>query len=251
MIQLPEKFKKISESGHTASFEISPLYPGYGVTIGNAIRRVLLSSLDGSAITSVKIKGVDHEFSNLAGSMEDVIEIIINLKQIRLNLFTEGPITLKVKAKGEKKVTAKDIETTADVEIANPDQIIATLTDKKAELDMEITVERGVGYVPAELQQKEKLSVGVIMVDAIFSPVQFANFKVENIRVGDRTDYNKLMLDIQTDGTISPQEALQRASYLLINGFQSIVGEELSTAKVVEAEEKPKKTPKTKKPAKK
>ena len=225
MIQLPAESKVISKDGDEATFEITPLFPGYGATIGNSLRRVLLSSLDGAAIVSVKIKGVSHEFSSISGVLEDIIEIIMNLKKIRLKLLTDGPATLKLKVKGEGKVTASKIEAPSEVQIINPDQHIATITDKKAELDMELTVERGTGYEPAEQRQKEKLSVGMITIDAIFSPIESVNFNVENIRVGQRTDYNKVVLSIKTDGTIEPEEALYKASQILINHFQVIGGE--------------------------
>lgn len=219
MLQLPSEPKTISKAGNQAVFEISPLYPGYGMTIGNTLRRVLISSLGGGAITSVKIKGIDHEFSAIPGVLEDVIEIILNLKKVRLKMFTDDPVVLILKVKGEKDVTAEDVEATADVEIVNKDQHIATITDKKTELEIEITAEKGLGYVPAEQRQKEKLSVGKIAIDGIFTPIRNVNFTVENIRVGQRTDYNKVILDIETDGTVSPEEALKQASQILIDHF--------------------------------
>jgi len=242
MIQLPAESKVISKDGDEATFEITPLFPGYGATIGNSLRRVLLSSLDGAAIVSVKIKGVSHEFSSISGVLEDIIEIIMNLKKIRLKLLTDGPATLKLKVKGEGKVTASKIEAPSEVQIINPDQHIATITDKKAELDMELTVERGTGYEPAEQRQKEKLSVGMITIDAIFSPIESVNFNVENIRVGQRTDYNKVVLSIKTDGTIEPEEALYKASQILINHFQVIGGEKPEISeKLLEKKKKTKK----------
>jgi DNA-directed RNA polymerase subunit alpha len=243
MIQLPLEPKIVSKSGSQAVFEISPLYPGYGMTIGNTLRRVLMSSLGGAAITSVKIKGVDHEFSAIPGVLEDVIEIILNLKKVRLKLFKDEPVVLTLNVKGEKEVTAGDIEANADVVIVNGDQHIATITDKKTEFEMEITVEKGLGYVPAELRQKEKLSVGKIAIDGIFTPIRNVNFTVENIRVGQRTDYNKVILDIETDGTISPEEALRQASQILIDHFAIVSKVEIPK----EAEE----GTKTKKSAKK
>lgn len=226
MIQLPSGVKVVSKEGSKAVFEITPLYPGYGVTIGNSLRRVLLSSLDGAAIVSIKIKGVNHEFSTIPGVMEDVMEIIMNLKKVRMKLLTDGSAALKLKAKGEKEVTAENIEATSEIEIINKGQHIATMTDKKSELEMEMIVEKGTGYEPAEQRQKEKLSVGTITIDAIFSPVVAVNFSVENIRVGQRTDYNKVILDITTDGTITPEEALYKASQTLIQHFQIIGGAE-------------------------
>jgi DNA-directed RNA polymerase subunit alpha len=245
MIQLPLEPKIVSKSGSQAVFEISPLYPGYGMTIGNTLRRVLMSSLGGAAITSVKIKGVDHEFSAIPGVLEDVIEIILNLKKVRLKLFKDEPVVLTLNVKGEKEVTAGDIEGNADVVIVNGDQHIATITDKKTEFEMEITVEKGLGYVPAELRQKEKLSVGKIAIDGIFTPIRNVNFTVENIRVGQRTDFNKVILDVETDGTISPEEALQQASQILIDHFAIVSKVEIP--KEAEGEAKAKKTAKKKK----
>ncbi len=208
MIQLPEKLSILNEGENKLTLELSPLYPGYGVTVGNSLRRILLSSISGAAITMVKIKGVSHEFTPIEGVLENVIEIIMNIKKIRLKSFSDEPVTMQLKVSGEKEALAKDIKTNQDVEIINKDQLIATLTDKKAELEIELTAEKGIGYVPIEQRQKEKISVGTIAIDALFSPVKNANFTVENIRVGQRTDYNKLVFEIETDGIISPREAI-------------------------------------------
>lgn len=223
MVQLPTEPKVVSRNDDRAVFEIGPLYPGYGMTIGNTLRRVLISSLDGAAVTSVKIKGVDHEFSAMEGVLEDVIEIILNLKKIRFKVFKDEPVTLMLHAKGEGVVTAENIEAMADVEIVNRNQHVATITGKKTELEMELTIEKGIGYVPAEQRQKEKLGVGKIAIDGIFTPIKNVNFTVENIRVGQRTDYNKVLLDIETDGSVSPEEALKKASQILVEHF-TIVG---------------------------
>ena len=222
MIQLPLEPKIVSKTGNKVLFEIGPLYPGYGTTIGNVLRRVLISSIEGAAVTSAKIKGVDHEFSTIAGVREDVIEIIVNLKKIRFQLFTDEPVVLSLSSKGTGAVTAKDIQSTADVEVVNPDQHIATVTDKKLELEIEIRVEKGVGYVPVEQRQKEKLSVGEIAIDGIFTPIRNVHYEVQNIRVGQRTDYNSILMDIETDGSISPEETLQKASQIIIDQFQII-----------------------------
>jgi len=211
--------------------------PGYGATIANPLRRVLLSSLEGAAVTAIKIKGVDHEFTAVPGVMEDIIQIILNVKRIRFKLHSEGPVKIILSAKGEKEVTAADIKTTSDAEIINPDQHIATLTDKKAEFEVEFDVERGVGYVPVEQKQKDKLAIGVIAVDAIFSPVRMVNFTVENVRVGQRIDFHKITIDIETDGSIEPEEALRRASEILVKHFETIGSIEVPEKK----EEKPKK----------
>lgn len=227
-ISLPRKTKIIKQEGNRAIFEIKPCYPGYGVTLGNSLRRVLLSSLPGAAITAVKIKGVTHEFSTIPYVLEDVVQIILNIKQIRLKMYSEEPITLSLKVKGEKQVKAGDISTSSDVEIINKDALIANLTDKKAELEMDIRVEKGRGYVSTEQRAKEKLEIGMIAVDAIFSPIRKINYEVEDMRVGERTDYNRLLIDFETDGSIAPDEALKQAAQLLTNHFEIIssIGEE-------------------------
>jgi len=225
-INLPQKAKITKGEGNRATFEIEGLYPGYGVTLGNALRRVLLSSLPGAAISSVKLKGVQHEFSTISGVMEDVIEIILNLRQIRFKVHSQEPIRLILTAKGEKQVKAGDIKTTADVEVMNPEQLIVTLTDKKTEFEMEIEVMQGLGFVPVEARKKEKLEIGMIAIDSFFSPTRKVNFDVENMRVGDRTDYNRLRLDIETDGTITSEEALKKASEILVAQFQSLISVE-------------------------
>src|SRR3989338_22237 len=255
MVQLPEKLLVLKEEGHKMTLELSPLYPGYGVTVGNVLRRVLLSSIEGAAITSVKIKGVSHEFSTMEGVLENVIEIIMNVKKIRLKLFGDEPATLELKVSGEKEVKAKDIKTPQNVEIVTKDQLIATLTSKKAELEMELTVEKGIGYVPIEQRQKEKISVCTISVDALFSPVKNVNFTVENIRVGQRTDYNKLILEIETDGLISPREALKKSLEIIAKHLEIIEKElgheikeetETTTEELAEEEKTVKKTKKKK-----
>ncbi len=254
MIQLPEKIEVLKEEQNRTVFEISPLYPGYGITIGNALRRILLSSIQGAAIVTVKIKGVSHEFSTIDGVLENVIEILINLKKIRLKLFSEEPVTLQLKVSGEKEIKAKDIKTTSDVEIINQDEHIATLTDKKAELDMEIVVEKGIGYVPVEQRQKEKISVGTLAIDAIFSPVKNANFTIENIRVGQRTDYNKLVFEVETDGTVKPKDAMIKAVKIMtdhLNIMTQRLGEETETNNKPSEDSEEKSTKKNKKKAKK
>ncbi|MDP2855639.1 MAG: DNA-directed RNA polymerase subunit alpha [bacterium] len=219
---LPSKPKIIKEENNVGVFEIEGLYTGYGLTIGNALRRVLLSSLPGAAITTVKIKGVQHEFSTLPGIMEDVIRIIINLKKIRVKMFTNEPQTLFLLVKGEKKISAADIDKNSNVGILNPEAHIATLTEKKSELEIIFTIEQGLGYVPAEFRKKDKLSVGAISLDAAFSPIQKVNYEVEDMRVGERTDYNRLRIYIETDGSISPRLALKKATEILSTHFQAI-----------------------------
>lgn len=246
MIQLPIEPKIISKDGKKVIFELAPLYPGYGTTIGNVLRRVLISSIEGAAVTSAKLKGVDHEFSAIPGVREDMIEIIVNLKKIRFKLFKDEPVTLTLSSKGLGAITASDIAANADVEVINADQHIAEITDKKTELEMELRVEKGVGYVPVEQRQKEKLTVGEIAIDGIFTPIKNVHFTVENIRVGQRTDYNKVILEIETDGSITPEETLKKASNILVEHFQ-IIG----SVQVPEVAEKPKKEEKEKKSRKK
>jgi DNA-directed RNA polymerase subunit alpha len=222
MTTLPEQIKVILRNGNRAVFEISPLMPGYGATIANPLRRVLLSSMEGAAITSIKIKGVDHEFSSIEGVLEDVIEIILNIKKLRFKVYSDELVKVTLDTKGEKEATGADIKLNADIELINTDQHIATLTSKKSELSIEFDVEKGVGYVPVELRKKEKLAIGVIAIDAIFSPVQLVNFAVENIRVGDRIDYNKITLTVETDGSIQPEEAMIKAANILNDHFKII-----------------------------
>lgn len=222
MLQLPEPIKILSKEGNKAVFEISPLMPGYGATIANPLRRVLLSSLNGAAVSSIKIKGVDHEFSSMPGVLEDVIEIILNVKKIRFKMHSDEPVKLNISVKGEGAIMAKDIKLTSDVEIINEDQIIATITDKKTEFNMELEIEKGVGYVPVEQKRKDKIAIGVIAIDSMFSPIKSANFNTVNVRVGDRIDFNKIILEIETDGSIEPEEALAKAASILIEHFKPL-----------------------------
>ncbi len=222
-ISLPSPPKIIKQEGNKAFFEIERCYPGYGITLGNALRRTLLSSLGGAAITGVKIKGVQHEFSTIPFVTESVLDIILNLKQIRLKSYSDQPVKIFLKAKGEKEVSAKDIETPSEVDLINKDVHIAALTDKKAVLEVEMEVSRGVGYEPVGSRKRERLEIGQIAIDAIFTPVKKVNFEVENMRVGERTDYNRLRLEIETEGTISPSEALEKAGKSLVEHFGVIV----------------------------
>jgi len=238
MVQLPEQVKIVKREGNRATFEISPLTPGYGATIANPLRRVLLSSLEGAAVTSIRIKGVDHEFSTVPGVLEDIIQIILNVKRIRFKLYSDEPVRVSLHVKGEKEVTAADIKADSNLEIINPDQHIATLTDKKADFEMELDIEKGIGYVPVEQRQKDKLAIGVIAIDAIFSPVRMVNFTVDNVRVGQRIDYNRVTIEIETDGSIKPEEALKRASEIIVEHFETIGSLEIpaSAAYSVEAD---------------
>lgn len=221
-LQLPEQIKVVAKENNKATFEISPLMPGYGATIANPLRRVLLSSLTGTAVTSIKIKGVEHEFSTIPGVLEDVIEIILNVKKLRFKLHTDGPVKLTLEASGEKKLFGKDIKLTSDVELINDDQHIATLTDKKTSFSMELEIEKGIGYVSIEQRRKEKLPIGVIAIDAVYSPVRSVNFSVESMRVGERIDYNKVVMEVETDGSIQPEQALKNASEILLDHFKVV-----------------------------
>lgn len=235
MIPLPTSIKTKNISNNNSVFEIESLYPGYGVTLGNAIRRVLLSSLSGAAVTEVKIKDAPHEFATLKGVKEDVLHILMNIKQLRFKIFTEDPQTATLVVKGEREVTGKDFELPADLKLANPDLHIATLTDKSAQLEIEIKVEKGMGYV---FEDKEiKRSVGVIGMDAIFTPIKKVNYVVENMRVGKRTDFDKLSLEVETDGTITPEEALSQSLDILVSQFQYIL-ENITTAEKKETKKK-------------
>lgn len=218
-IPLSSKPKIVSEENNKAVFEIEGLYPGYGQTIGNSLRRVLLSSLEGAAITSVKIEGVNHEFTALEGVMEDMVEVLLNLKLMRFRLHGEGPHIINLSMRGEKKVMGKDFKTPSQVEVVTPDLYIATLTAKSAKLNIEAVVESGRGYVPVEARTKDKVEVGKIALDAFFSPVRQVNYEVENMRVGDRTDYNKVRLHIETDGSLTPREAFVRSAKILVDQF--------------------------------
>lgn len=234
--------KKVSESDKEGVFEVEGLYSGYGLTLGNALRRVLLSSLPGAAITQFKIKGVNHEFSTIEGVKEDVVEIGLNLKKIRFRIHTDEPQVLTLKVKGEKNVTASDIEMNSQVDLIMPDAHIATLTSKNAELDIEITVEKGLGYLPVEGRKNEKLPIGVMAVDALFTPVTKVNFNVENMRVGERADYNRLRLIVETDGSITPSAALRKASNILQDHFVKISGIEVKEIEKIEAPAKKEET---------
>ena len=230
MILLPSQPKVISEEGESGVFEIEGLYPGYGHTLGNSLRRIILSSLPGVAITSVKIAGVNHEFTVLEGVKEDVVTILLNLKKIRMRFTTDEPQTLYLKIKGlsaqagEKVVRASDLEVPGQVTIITPDEIIVTITGKNTVLDMEIKAEKGLGFMPKEMIEKSRVDIGAITLDGIFTPIRRASYEVENMRVGDRTDFNKLKMFIETDGTISPSAALSSAIGIMINQLKAIVG---------------------------
>lgn len=223
-VMLPSKPRVVEESEMSGIYEIDGLYPGYGHTLGNSLRRIILSSLPGAAITNVKIDGVSHEFSTISGIKEDVITILLHLKRIRIKMLTDEPQVLTLEAKGVKEVSAADIKIPGQVEIINKDQIIAHLTDKGAVLSIEFTVEKGIGYVSKENLQKEKVDIGTIALDASFTPIRRVNYEVENMRVGNRTDFNRLKLFIETDGIITPHEALEKSIEIMISQLKSIIG---------------------------
>jgi len=236
---------KVSEENNVGVFTVEGLYPGYGVTVGNSLRRALLSSLPGAAITQIKIKGVDHEFSTIPGMQEDVVEFTLNLKKVRFHFFADEPQVLRLHVKGGEEVKAGRIESTALVRVVNPDVHLATLTKKNAELEMELTVEKGRGYSPAETRYTERLPIGAIVLDAIFSPIRNVEFSVENMRVGDRTDFNRLKLKIETDGSISPSGAFHKAGNVLKDHFEKVSGIEVLKVELESQVEK-KKTKKKK-----
>src|SRR5579864_4516965 len=205
-------------------FVVEPLDRGFGVTLGNALRRVLLAAIPGAAVTSVKIENVLHEFSTVPGVVEDVTQLILNLKELTFKLHSDKPKLLRLDVKAKKEVTAGDLQPDAEVEILNPDLQIATLDGKNAHLVMELVVERGKGYVPAERHRKSEHVIGVIPVDSVFSPIQKVNYGIEDTRVGQATDYDRLVFEVWTDGSIRPEEALQESARLLIEDFRLFVG---------------------------
>ena len=242
LITLPQKPKYIKTGENSGKFEILGCYPGYGTTLGNALRRVLLSSLSGVALTSVKIKGVSHEFSAVSGVLEDVVQIILNLKKIRLRMEGEESAKISLSAKGEGKVFAKSIKCPSGLEVVNKDQIIATITDKKVELEMEMEVNKGLGYIPVEQQQRDEKEIGVIAIDAIYTPIRRVNYLVEDMRVGKKTDFNKITLDIETDGSVTPEEAFKKSIDILVDQFSalgelSVPEEESEEAEKIEVKE--------------
>jgi DNA-directed RNA polymerase subunit alpha len=223
-VALPSKPKPVREEENMGVYEIEGLYPGYGHTLGNSLRRIILSSLPGAALTQVKIDGVLHEFSTIEGVKEDVITIILNLKKVRFKMTTDEPQTVTLSIKGAKKISAADIKTSGQVEVLNPDQYICELTGKNAALEMEMKIEMGLGYLPKEAIQKEKVEIGTIALDAAFTPIRRVNYEVGTMRVGDRTDYNSLKITIETDGTLTPRAALETAIEVMIHQLKAIIG---------------------------
>jgi len=215
-------FKK-GERPNEGVFVVEPCFHGYGTTLGNALRRVLLSSLVGSAVIAVKIKGVTHEFQPIENVKEDALEVILNLKSLRLKMFTDEPVTLKLLATGAKTITAADIAPNSDVEIMNPELVIAHLTDAKSNFDMELIVKRGRGYASTEERAGESYDIGTIAIDALFSPIRNVGYHVVDTRVGDITNYDKLIMTIETDGTITPEDAVEQSAKILIDHFSILL----------------------------
>ncbi|MFA6520221.1 MAG: DNA-directed RNA polymerase subunit alpha [Candidatus Paceibacterota bacterium] len=240
-IIMPSKPRVVLEEGNKGVFEIDGLSPGYGHTLGNSLRRIILSSLPGASITAIKIDGVSHEFQTMDGIKEDVIVMILNLKKARFKMLSDEPQTVTLDVKGPKEVFASDIKTGGQVEILNPELHIAEITGK-VNLNIEMKIEKGLGFISKELFQKEKVDVGTIAVDAIFTPVRRVSYEVENMRVGDKTNHNRLRIAIETDGTLTAREALSRSIEIMINQLKAIVDfkepeEEVKVSKKASKEE--------------
>lgn len=222
-VSLPSKPRAVLEEGNAGTYEIDGFYPGYGHTIGNSLRRIILSSLSGAAITHVKIDGVEHEFSVLDGVREDVLTILLNLKRVRFLMHTTEPTTVHISVKGQGIVTAEQIECPATIEVLNPEQHIMEITGKTS-VSIEITVKHGLGYVARDIHERERMPVGTIALDAVFTPIRRVNYEVEQMRVGDRTDYNRLRIHLETDGTITPRVALEKSIEVMIHQLKAIIG---------------------------
>ena len=237
--QLPEKIKFDEEtlSDTYGKLIAEPLERGFGMTLGNALRRILLSSIEGAAVIAVKIPGALHEFSSIKGVKEDVVDIILNIKKLRFKLFSNGDKVATLKEKGPKNVYGKDIKGDASFELLNPEQLIATL-DKDATFEAEMYIEKGKGYVPAELHKEEGLPIDMIAVDSVFSPIKKVNFTIEQARVGRATDYDRLVMEILTDGSVTPEKAISQAASILIEHFELFLLEEDAEEESVTVEEK-------------
>jgi DNA-directed RNA polymerase subunit alpha len=228
-IALPSKVEFIKGSANQAQIVIEPCYPGYGTTLGNALRRVLLSSLPGAAAIGVKIKGADHEFMTLPHVKEDVLELILNLKKLRLKVFSDEVVKLELDARGEKEVKASDIKKTSLAEIANPELVLGHITDMAGSLVMEIFVAKGLGYITVESRESDKHEIGYIEMDSIFSPILSVGLNIEYVRVGKMTNWDKLIIDLVTDGTITPEDAFYKSVEILISQFNSFIEKKSST----------------------
>lgn len=225
IISLPSKLKIVEEEGFSGTYEVEGLYPGYGHTLGNSLRRIILSSIPGAAITEVKIEGVDHEYSTLEGLKEDVLSLVLSLKRVRFKMLTDEPQVAKLAVTGEKSVTAGDIEVPGQLEVLNPEEPLATLTDKKSKLVIEMKVERGLGFVAKNNSKakKEKVDIGVIALDAVYTPVRKVSYEVENMRSGDQTNFNRLRINIQTDGTLTPREAFEFSIKTMMEQLRAVL----------------------------
>ena len=236
-IIMPSKPRVVLEEGNKGVFEIDGLYPGYGHTLGNSLRRIILSSLPGASVTSIKIDGISHEFSTIEGIKEDVIVMILNIKKLRFKMASDEPQIVTLSVKGPKEVTGKDIKMTGQVEILNPELYIAEVTGK-VNLDIELKIEKGLGFISKEIMQKEKVDIGTIAVDAMFTPIRRVAYEVENMRVGDQTNHNRLRISIETDGTLTAREALTSSIEIMINQLKAIVDfKETEEVVVVEKKE--------------
>ena len=236
--QKPDEVVMLESDENVGNFEVRPLEPGYGLTVGNALRRVLLSSLEGFAVTSIKIEGVEHEFSTIDGVIEDVTEIILNLKQIRFKqqIEDENSETAMIKISGQKKITAADVANgLSNFQVLNPEQVVCSM-DKKVSFEMEILIEKGRGYVPAENNAKEETALGTIAIDSIFTPIKNVKYDVENYRVEQKTDFERLNIHLVTDGSITPKDALTEASKILIQHFLLFSDEKITFGKDMENE---------------
>lgn len=222
-ITLPGKPRVVSEEGLQGVYEIDSLYPGYGHTLGNSLRRIILSSLPGAAVTSVKIEDVAHEFATMDGVRESVMELLLNLRRVHFVLHGDEAQTIRLKVTGPKKVTAADLTLPSQVTVSNPDAYLCEISGKNG-VELEATIERGLGYVAREQLTKEKVDIGTIALDATFTPIRRVNYEVENMRVGDRTDFNRLRILIETNGTLSPREALERSIEIMIHQLKAVIG---------------------------
>ena len=229
------KINPIKESNETSTYSVEPLPTGFGHTLGNALRRVLLTEIEGAAVTQIKIAGASHQFTTLPGVKEDVVQLTLNVKKLRFKIHTDNPVVATLKKKGAGPITAKDLEIPSDLEIMNKDLHLASLADSKSELNIELIVEPGVGYSPMEERQTSK--VGVIVLDSLFSPVLNVTYAVEPTRFGDKTDLDKLLITVETDGSVSPKQALVKASGILKGYYESFEKWELETDKSIEPEE--------------
>lgn len=246
-IVLPSKPRAVKEEGNRAVFEIDGFFPGYGHTIGNSLRRIILSSLPGVAITTVKIDGVSHEFSTLDGVKEDIITLLLNLKRVRFQMDGAEPQRISLSVSGEKQVTASDIKVPGQVQILNPEQYICEVSAKK-KIELEATIEKNIGFIPKEAIHKDRVEIGTIALDAAFSPIRRVNYEVENMRVGDRTDFNRLKVTVETDGTITPRAALEQSIDIMIHQLKAIVGFKEETLAPIEKVEAKKATPREEAP---